>query len=135
MAEGVPARLTRGESRRFGLTVGAAFVVLGGLLWWRGRVTAAEIVAGVGGLFVLAGMILPGALPPVHRAWMAAALAMSKVTTPILLGIVYFAVLTPIALARRVFGSSPIGAKGLGGSTWVERRAQRGSPADMEHQF
>jgi hypothetical protein len=127
--------LTRSEARRFGLTVGAAFLVLAGVLWWRGRVLPAEIASGLGAVLVLAGLILPGALPQVHRVWMATALAMSKVTTPVFLAVVYFGVLTPIGLARRLFGGSPIDSKRGSGSVWVERVAQGRTPADMEHQF
>jgi hypothetical protein len=135
MAEGIPARLSRSEARRFGLTVGAAFLVLAGLLWWRGRVPAAPIAGGLGALLVLTGVILPGALPPVHRVWMAGALAISKVTTPVFLAIVYFGVLTPIGLARRLFGRSPIYAKASNGSFWVERATEGRTPTDMELQF
>jgi hypothetical protein len=135
MAEGVPARLTRSEARHFGLTVGAAFLVLAGLLWWRGRMPAAEIAGGLGAVLVLTAVILPSALPPVHRVWMAGALAISKVTTPVFLAVVYFGVLTPIGLARRLFGQSPIYAKGRKDSVWIERARQGRTPADMEHQF
>jgi hypothetical protein len=135
MAEGIPARLTRSEARRFGLTVGAAFLALAALLWWRGRVPAATIAGALGAVLVLAGVILPGALPPVHRMWMAGAQAMSKVTTPVFLAIVYFGVLTPIGLARRLFGRSPIDSKRRNGSLWVDRVVQCRTPADMEHQF
>jgi Saxitoxin biosynthesis operon protein SxtJ len=135
MAEGIPARLSRAEARRFGLTVGGAFLVLGALLWWRGRLMGAEVAAAAGALLVVAGLVRPGLLRPVHRVWMAAALAMSKVTTPIFLSIVYFGVLTPIGLVRRLLGGSPIAVKRQGRTTWVDRSEQGRSPADMEHQF
>lgn len=135
MAEGVPTGLTRSEARRFGLTVGGAFLVLAGVLWWRGREPAAEAASGVGAFLILAGLILPSVLGPVHRVWMGAALAMSKVTTPIFLAIVYFGVLTPIGLVRRLLGHSPIPAKGRAGSLWIDRRTRGRNPADMEHQF
>jgi hypothetical protein len=135
MAEGVPARLTRSEARRFGLTVGAAFLVLAGVLWWRGRVPADAIAGGLGALLVVTGLLFPGALPPVHRVWMAGALAISKVTTPVFLAIVYFGVLTTIGLARRLFGRSPIYAKAGNDSFWVKRVTEGRTPTDMEHQF
>jgi Saxitoxin biosynthesis operon protein SxtJ len=135
MEEGVPAGLSRSEARRFGLTIGAAFLALAGVLWWRGRVLPAEIAGSLGVVLVLTGLIFPGSLPPVHRVWMAGALAISKVTTPIVLAVLYFGVLTPIGLMRRLFGGSPIDAKRGPGSLWVERVPQGRAPADMEHQF
>ena len=62
MAEGIPARLSRGEARRFGLVVGAAFLVLGVVVWWRDRPLAAQVLGAIGGALILAGIMLPNAL-------------------------------------------------------------------------
>src|SRR5687768_14371051 len=45
---GVPARLTAAQGRRFAFTVGAAFLVLGALLLWRGRAVIAYGFGGIG---------------------------------------------------------------------------------------
>jgi len=70
VAEGIPARLSRGEARRFGLLVGAAFLALGALLSWRGRPLPALICGSAGAVLILLGAVLPDALGPVHRGWM-----------------------------------------------------------------
>ena len=132
MAERIPARLSRGEARRFGLVVGAAFLLLAGFLWWRGRPVAALVCCGLGAVLLGLGLVAPGALRPVHRVWMGAAVAMSKVTTPIFLGIVYFGVITPIGIARRLFGGNPLKHRGGDGNSWVARDRQQ---TGMEHQF
>ena len=68
---GIPTRLTPAEGRRFGLTVGVAFLVLAGLLhFWRHKETAAVVAGGLGVLLVAAGLVIPGRLGPLHRAWM-----------------------------------------------------------------
>ena len=53
----IPARLSSAEGRRFGLTVGAAFLVLGGALAWRGR-AAAPVALALGALLLAAGVIV-----------------------------------------------------------------------------
>ena len=134
MAEGIPARLTPGEARRFGLVVGAAFLVLAALVWWRGRPLTSQVFGALGAALILFGIILPRALVPVHRAWMGLALAISKVTTPIFLGAVYFLIITPIGLLRRVFGRDALKAKQTGEGFWVPRNTGP-EPSDMKHQF
>jgi saxitoxin biosynthesis operon SxtJ-like protein len=134
VAEGISARLSPGEARRFGLVVGAAFLVLGALLWWRGRLMTSQVFWGVGAALILFGIILPRALVPVHRAWMGLALAISKVTTPVFLGAIYFLVITPIGLVRRVFGHDALKSKQTGNSFWVPRSSGP-EPSDMKHQF
>ena len=134
MAAGIPARLSRAEGRRFAFTVGAAFLVLAALLWWRDVGLAARITGVLGALLGLAGLLVPGSLTPVHRAWMGLAHAISKVTTPIFLGIVYFLVITPTGLLRRTLGRNPMVHRMQGDSYFIDRAtgARRGN---LERQF
>ena len=74
---------------------------------------------------------MPGRLGPLYRAWMGLALLLSKVTTPILMAIIYFAVITPIGLLLRVFGRDPL----AGGGRWMARAAGAPDPKRMERQF
>ena len=133
MAAGIPARLTPGEGRRVGLTVGGAFLVLAGLLWWRDHPTGMLLAGIIGVLLGLGGLLVPGSLGPVYRAWMRLALAISKVTTPIFLGIVYFAVVMPIGLLRRALGHRTLEHELENGGYWVVRGAPRHS--DLRRQF
>ena len=108
MAGRVRTRLTASEGRRFGLTVGIAFLVITGVLVWREHELASRITGALGGTLVLAGLIIPTLLGPVERAWMGLAHAISKVTTPIFMAIVYFVVMTPIGLLRRAIAGSAL---------------------------
>jgi hypothetical protein len=117
------------------LVVGAAFLALGALLWWRGRPTSALVVGALGAALLLFGVVLPAALVPVRRGWMGMALVLSKVTTPIFLGVVYFGVLTPTGIARRLFGRGPLKPQPTGSSRWVARDSRARPPEDMQHQF
>ena len=131
----IPARLSRAEGRRFGLVVGAAFVLLGAVCLWRGRPLAAQLFGLVGGTLLVLGAVLPTVLLPVRRAWMAMALVISKVTTPILLGVMYFGVITPLGVVRRLLGRDPIRARRSDRSFWVDRSSVGRQPTDMERQF
>jgi hypothetical protein len=58
--------------------------------------------------------------------------ALSRVTTPIFMGIVYFLVITPIAAIRRAVGGNPLRAHS-GATGWVDRQdTPRG---DLTRQF
>ncbi len=86
VAVGIPARLTAREGRRFAFTVGTAFLVLAAISAWRGHTLPPRVLGALGGALLLAGLVVPGRLSRVHRAWMGLALALSKVTTPIMIG-------------------------------------------------
>src|SRR3982750_3294197 len=135
MAARVPARLTAAAGRKFGFTVGAAFLAFGSIALWRGKQRTATVLLALGGLLVVAALVAPTALGPVERAWMGLAHAISRVTTPIFMGIVYFLVMTPIGLVRRLAGS-PIVARTDGATTrWTPHPRDHAVAEQMEHQY
>lgn len=135
MAERVPTRLTREQGRRFGLTVGTAFLVVASIMWWRDHPNAMIAFGALGLGLALAGLTIPTFLGPVERTWMALALAISKVTTPIIMGAMYLVVFTPIGWLRRILGGNPLVHKTANDSYWHSRTAGARRSASMEHTF
>lgn len=135
MENPVRTRLTPAEGRKFAFPVGAAFLVLGGLLTWRGYPVPAALLAGVGGSLLLAGVLVPRSLGPVQRGWMAFALALSRVTTPIFMGVTFFLVITPTGYLVRRFSRNPVTRTPQEGSFWVRRPQGSGRRSNLERQF
>lgn len=125
------ARLSA-RDRRFAFTVGGVMLMLAVVSLWRGHVWPPRLLAGVGVALVLAGTLFPRRVGPFRGGWIALGAAMSRVTTPVLLGAVYFLVLTPTGLLRRTFGRSPMRPHAPGESGWKTRQ-RPGS--DMTRQF
>lgn len=78
------------------------------------------VLGALGGTFLVLGLVVPGHLSGLNRAWMGLALLISKVTTPIFMGVVYFLVVTPISALLHVFGKAPLRA-GTGQTYWRDR--------------
>ncbi|MEP6733735.1 MAG: SxtJ family membrane protein [bacterium] len=135
MAAGVPARLTAAEGRKFGLTVGSAFLVLGTVAMWRGKRRTAIVLQSLGGVLILAGIFIPTMLGPVERAWMGLAHLISKVTTPIFMSIVYFVVITPIGYLRRLSTGGMGAPKTPTASNWKAHTPAVAVRESMERQF
>ncbi len=134
MEAGIPARLSVAEGRKFGLTVGVAFLVLAALLqFWRHKETAAAVAGSLGALLVLASLLVPTRLGPVQRAWMGLARLISKVTTPVFMGVVFFIVITPIGLLMRLFGRKALVHREQGGGFWMAPAS--GGRSDLQRQF
>ncbi len=125
--------MTRAEGRKFGLSVGLAFCALAALVWWRGRASVGQGLGGVGILLILAGALIPDRLGPVERGWMGLAHAISKVTTPVFMSLVYFAVIAPVGFLRRTFGRNPLKHAPRDGSYWVSLSSEQKS--SLERQF
>ena len=124
---------TRSELRKFGLTVGPAFAVLAAVFWWRGHLTPATVLGILGGSLVAGGALTPRLLGPVERFWMGLAGVLSKITTPIFMGVVYFVVLMPVGLIRRTVGNHPLRHAARDGSYWANRGEEPAS--DIRRQF
>jgi hypothetical protein len=101
--------LDRKGLREFGLTTGIAIVVIFGLFFpWlleRDWPTWPWIIAAV--LWSLA-LVRPLWLRRVYRGWMRFGLLASRVMTPLVLGIVYFVIISPMALVMRLLGKDPL---------------------------
>lgn len=118
---------TAAKGRKFALTLAIAFAVFALLSFWRGRQTPPLVLGGLAALLAIAGLAIPSKLSPLESGWMKLAHALSKVTTPIFMGIVYFVVLTPVGVLRRVFGRNPMVHRLDGDGYWITR-----TPADAE---
>jgi hypothetical protein len=125
--------LTAAHGRKFGLTVGIAFAVIGALLLWRAKPVKADLAFGLATLLIVAALAIPTRLGPLERAWMALAHLISRVTTPIFMGIVYFIILTPMGIIRRMAGKSVVRVAKGEHSLWAGHPPA--DPARMERQF
>jgi hypothetical protein len=54
------------------------------------------------------GFVVPMALQPVYKLWMRFGLILSKITTPIIMGLVFFLVITPTGLIRKLLAKDPM---------------------------
>ena len=58
----------------------------------------------VGALLLIPALIVPRSLGPVHRVWMLVGDMLGWINTRILLGVVFYGLITPMGLVRRFFG-------------------------------
>lgn len=104
--------LLRAE-REFGLIVGGVLVLVAARWLWLGKfMSAATVMLPLGIGLILCGILFPRVLVLPNKAWMKLALALSLVTSPIIFGIVFFGVLTPVGAIKRAFGWDPLHRRG-----------------------
>lgn len=92
------------ELRNFGLIVGGIFLVIG--LWplvWRGEGMRMWAV-GLAGLLIPLGLLVPTVLAPVFRVWMKVGHVLGWINTRIILGILFYGLITPMGVVMRLFG-------------------------------
>jgi hypothetical protein len=91
------------SNRSFGWTFSGIFLAVGVYGLWRGgAVLSWLLVAAV----VMAAVTVTRAawLTPLNRAWMRLGLLLGRVVNPLVLGLIFFGVFTPVGLVMRMWG-------------------------------
>lgn len=130
------SKVSKSDLRKFGLSVGGVFVVLGLLSWLRGHDVAPRVLWVLGGLLVVPGAVAPALLAPIQRAWMSAAGALGYVNTRIILAVFFYLALAPFGLVRRLV-RDPLNRSMNDDeeSVWVRRTTRPIDPRSYEQQF
>src|SRR6185369_16519698 len=95
------------QLRKFGLLVGGIFCAIG--LWPIVRGAGPRswaLIAGV--LLILPALLAPRILAPVYRIWMTVGEALGWINTRILLGVVFYGLITPMGLIKRLRREDPM---------------------------
>ena len=100
--------VTKKTLRQFGLMVGGIFLFIG--LWpfvWRQEAVHIWAII-LGSLLAIAGLMMPGLLKHVYKGWMWVGHVMGWVNTRIILGILFYGVVTPMGLVMKLTGRDPM---------------------------
>lgn len=123
------------QARKSTLVVATVFGLIAGWQLYRGRVTAAEVLAIISGvLFVCAA--IPIAATTFHKWWMTLAGILGYVNSRIILSALYYLLMTPMGLALRLVGHDPLERrKGKASSYWHQREVTRQTREGYERAF
>lgn len=125
-----------GSERSFGLVFATVFAVIA--LWPLLDGGAARLWSlAVAGGFLLVAVVAPRLLAPLNRLWFRFGLGLNRVVNPLILGLLFFTTITPIAVIMRLAGKDPLQRRFDGGakSYWIERRPPGPEPETMRLQF
>lgn len=97
------------ELREFGIVTGALFALVFGLLLpWLFELALPTWPWIVLAILVTWGIVAPATLRLVYVAWMKLAVGLSKVTTPIVMGLVFYLVIVPAGIIFRMVADDPL---------------------------
>jgi len=84
-------------------------------------------------IFLILGILNSNILSPLNKAWFKFGLFLGKIVSPIVMGIVFFAVVTPIALILKIMGKDLLNLKKSKiNSYWITKT---GPKSKMKNQF
>ena len=84
-------------------------------------------------IFLILGLINSTILTPLNRLWFKFGIFLGKIVSPIILGIIFFLIVTPTGLLLRLFGKDVINLKySKDNSYWIKKT---GPKSNMKDQF
>jgi hypothetical protein len=124
------------SNRSFGLTFAGVFLVIAALSWWRGGALWPYLGVVAAG-FAAAALAMPRILSRPNRLWARFGLLLHRIVNPVVMGLLFFATVTPIALAMRLAGKDFLRLKldPEAASYWIERNPPGPTPDSMRRQY
>ena len=84
-------------------------------------------------IFLVSGLLNSKILTPLNKLWFKFGIFLGKIISPIIMGIIFFLVVTPIGLLMRLLGKDLINLKyNNNKSYWIEKK---GPKSKMKNQF
>ena len=131
-----PITPDKNDLRKFGLTMGTLIGAIFGLfLPWLFNATYPAWPWLLAVVFILWALISPLTLKCIYKLWMQFGLIMNRITTPLLLGIVYYLLITPMGLVMRMCGRDVMQLKAEPEKQSYRKQSQHRSKETLERPF
>ncbi len=124
------------SDRSFGLVFAAVFALLAGYFGWREHGWWPAFLAPAAAFLVLA-LMCPSLLHWPNWLWTRLGLLLGAIVAPIVMGIIYFAVFTPMGLIARLLGKDFLRLRRdpAAPTYWLPRQDQQPTPESLRDQF
>lgn len=110
------------SNKKFGLFFSAIFVMIAAYGFLKLRIELALFALITSTLFAITAFLTPQILAPLNRLWFSLGMLLGKIVSPIVLGLIFFGLITPAALMTRLFGRDELKIKKRTvESYWVDR--------------
>ena len=122
-------------NRKFGFFFTFVFVMVAAYFYYSANVSWAYVFIAAALAFLLVTLIKSDALLPLNKLWMRLGLLLGMIVSPIVLGVIFFGLFTPIAMLMRLSGRDELRLKyAHKASHWILREEPIKSES-FKHQF
>ncbi len=124
------------SNRRFGFIFSFIFLVFGIYFFWNESKIYSYLLLALSIGFFLVTSINDKLLGPLNKAWMKLGVLLGMIVSPIVLGVIYFGLFTPIALFMKCFGRDELRLKiKTRSSQWRLRESDETKLGSFSDQF
>ena len=122
--------------RDFGILIGFILLIIAGILFYKERASY-ELIILLGIAFIGLGLGMTIILKPFYSVWMYFAVVLGWLMTRLILGLLFYIVVSPIGFISRLFGKEFLELKNssLNSSYWNYKNSPKISHQNFEKQF
>tara|TARA_B100000787_G_scaffold159827_1_gene138279 strand:+ start:113 stop:511 length:399 start_codon:yes stop_codon:yes gene_type:complete len=111
------------SNQKFGFFFAAIFLLASSYLYYVGSEVMVYILVAICGVFLIVTIINADALLPLNKLWMKFGILLGKIVSPIIMGIIFFGIFTPIAILMRLSGRDELRLRFKKKKThWINRK-------------
>ena len=131
------SKTSSATDRSFGVMFGCIFIIIASLLRLRGEPEELQLgLLALSVLTFLVAFIRPRLLSTPNKLWMKFSLLLARFVSPIILGILFYVLISPLALALRLFGRDELRLKTKNVVTnWQSRKINGYSLDSFKNQY
>ena len=123
------------SNRKFGFFFTLVFAVAAAYFFYSIKLTWAYAFIAAALIFLVITLVKSDALLPLNKLWMRFGLLLGMIVSPIVLGVIFFGLFTPIAILMRLSGRDELRLKfSQKASHWISRNEPIKSDS-FKHQF
>jgi hypothetical protein len=125
-----------GTERSFGLVFALFCLLVAMTQWWtdNGKFLQWFVASSI---FALAGMFMPRLLRPFNLVWFKFGILLHRIISPVIMGLMFFLVFTPIGVFMRLLGKNPLQLEfdTKADTYWISRTPPGPPPESFPNQF
>lgn len=132
-----PSAITPSTERKFGFFFAGVFALLSAWLWWLNHNAFFVALAVLSATLLLSTIFSPNLLRGLNRAWFRLGMMLNTIVSPVVMGVIFFFVITPYALVMRLFGRDLLKRSYDPDATsyWIDRTPPGPAPETFKNQF
>lgn len=127
---------SKGDLKKFGLTVGGILLLIGLFLFYKQRSSAVYWMV-AGSILIVLAFSAPMVLKPLNKIWMTFGIILGWIMSRVVLIILFYLVLTPTGLIAKLVGKDFLDRKidRTKNSYWQKKEKKNPDPRNYERQF
>jgi hypothetical protein len=124
------------SNKKFGLFFCLVFLALSVSTFLNNKSAVASLFFLLCIIFLILSLVKADVLLPLNKLWMRFGFLLGMIVSPVVLGVLFFGLFTPISLFMRLFGRDELHLRSFKSeSYWIPKEAEKQTPDGFKHQF